>query len=81
MQTHWTPTNVFSHRLLDTAGSGARQQLFIDLFVEPSKPMLAMMGASSGAGEDNDRAGARPCPCRLPAAGEMANTVAGRSLA
>jgi uncharacterized protein YjaZ len=64
MNTHFTPTNAYYHRLLAEAEAAARQQLFLDLFVEPWKPMMAMMPGAPA--EDDPLAGARRWAWLLP---------------
>lgn len=43
MHPNWIPTNTYYHGLLDTPNSAARHQLYLDLFVQPWKPMMDMV--------------------------------------
>lgn len=72
MQSHWIPTNDYYRRILDTTDAAARQQLYLDLFVEPWKQMMQMMpGAANG--QSDPLAGARAWAWLLP---DQADTMA-----
>ena len=67
MQTHWTPTDTYYHRLLEAADEAARRQLYLELFVEPWKPMMDIMTSHFGGGASDDPlAGARAWAWLLP---------------
>jgi uncharacterized protein YjaZ len=64
MKTDFIPTNDYYHRLLAAPDEADRQQLFLDLFVEPWKPMMSMMPGAPA--EDAPLAGARRWAWLLP---------------
>ena len=43
MKSNWIPTNDYYHRLLAEPDSDKREQLYLDLFVQPWQKMMGMM--------------------------------------
>ena len=73
MHTEMIPTNVYYHRILDEADAAARKQLYLDLFVQPWKPMMDMLRMQMPGAADDDLAGARVWNWLLPdQTGQMA---------
>ncbi len=64
MHPNWIPTNTYYHRLLDTSNSAARHQLYLDLFIQPWKPMMDMV--RFGNEQTDVLAGARAWNWLLP---------------
>jgi uncharacterized protein YjaZ len=65
LKHRWIPTNDYYHRILDASNGETRQQLYLDLFVEPWQSMMRMMpGAANG--QDDPLAGARMWAWLLP---------------
>jgi hypothetical protein len=72
MQTTFIPTNEYYHHILAEPDPSARRQLYLDLLVEPWKPMMQMM-SRFGADLDDPLSGARAWAWLLPdQTGEMA---------
>lgn len=65
MKTEFISTNAYYHRLLETADADERCRLYLDLFVQPWKPMMDMMVAP-GTPQDDPLAGARRWAWLLP---------------
>jgi uncharacterized protein YjaZ len=72
MDTHFMPTNDYYQRLLAETDGGARQRLFLDLFVEPWKAMMSMMPGAPAV--DDPLAGARRWAWLLP---DQTDAIAG----
>ena len=66
MKTNWIPTNDYYHRILDAPDATTRHQLYLDLLVEPWKPMMEMMSRQFGSDTDDTLAGARAWAWLLP---------------
>ena len=53
MKTNWIPTDGYYQRILAAPDAAARRQLYLDLLVEPwkpmMKPMMEMMGRVTSA--------------------------------
>lgn len=64
MKANWIPTNDFYHRILDAPDAATRQQRYMDLLIEPWKPMMEMMAGHGGS--DDPLAGARMWAWLLP---------------
>lgn len=75
MKTLWAPTDEYYRRILDEADAGARGQLYLDLLVEPWKPMMSMMMRSFGGGSDDPLAGARAWAWLMPDQTEEMRTM------
>jgi uncharacterized protein YjaZ len=74
MKSNWIQTNEFYHRIIDAPNAEVRQQLYLDLLVEPWKPMMEMMTGTFGGGEQADPlAGARAWAWLMP---EQVETMA-----
>lgn len=66
MKTEWIPTHEYYHRILNAPDAETRCRLYLDLFVQPWKPMMDMM-RQTASGEQNDAlAGARAWAWLLP---------------
>jgi uncharacterized protein YjaZ len=67
MNINWILTNEYYHRILDTSDGDIRQQLYLDLFVQPWKQMMDMVGGRFGSnGSDDPLAGAKAWNWLLP---------------
>mgnify|MGYP001306719782 CR=1 FL=1 len=75
MKTNWIPTHQYYHQLLHASDPESRQQLYLDLIVEPWKPMMAMVQGRGGAENNDDLAGARAWNWLLPDQIEMIRTL------
>jgi len=64
MQGNWIPTNEYYHRLLSEPDAAVRQQLYLDLFVQPWQQMMSMMQNPNSA--NDPLAGARAWGWLLP---------------
>jgi uncharacterized protein YjaZ len=62
MKTHWLPTNEYYRRILAAPDAAARQQLYLELLVQPWQQMMAMFGAAA----DDPLAGPRGWHWLLP---------------
>ncbi|MCL4264767.1 MAG: hypothetical protein KJ069_16205 [Anaerolineae bacterium] len=62
MQSNWIPTNEYYHRLLAEPDADKRQQLYLELFVNPWQQMMSMMANA----ESDSLAGARAWGWLLP---------------
>lgn len=40
LRTNWIPTNTYYHHILAAPDMATRQQLYLDLLVEPWRPMM-----------------------------------------
>jgi len=66
MRTTFVPTNAYYHRILATADAATRQQLYLDLLVQPWKQMMDMASAHLGHRSDDPLAGARAWNWAMP---------------
>ena len=66
MKTEWIPTNEYYHRILAAPDEETRRQLYLDLLVQPWKPMLDMFSAAPGSDPGDPLAGARAWAWLLP---------------
>lgn len=66
MQPNWIPTDKFYHQILETPDAVKRRQLFLELIVEPWKPMMAMVQGRNGIQTSDELAGARTWKWLLP---------------
>lgn len=66
LKTNWIPTNEYYHRLLATPDAATRHQLYLDLFVEPWRPMMQMMSRTIGSEQADPLDGARAWAWLLP---------------
>jgi hypothetical protein len=66
MNFNWIPTNEYYRRLIETADETARQQLYLELFVQPWKSMMDMMSRTFGSSSNDPLAGARAWAWLLP---------------
>jgi hypothetical protein len=70
MKTEFTPTNEYYRRILEAPDAAARQQRYLDLLVQPWKPMMDMlsgvMPGSTPDGPQDPLAGARAWAWLLP---------------
>ncbi len=62
MNSKWIPTNDYYHRILEAPDPGTRQQLYLELLVQPWQPMMAMFGTDA----NDPLAGARAWNWLLP---------------
>ncbi len=58
MKSNWIPTNEYYHRLLAEPDAAKREQLYLELFVEPWQQMMSMM-QHPGMEQDDLLAGAK----------------------
>jgi uncharacterized protein YjaZ len=65
MKTTWKPTNKYYHQILAEPDPAARRRLYLELLVEPWRPMMEMMGRSA-ADIDDPLNGARAWAWLLP---------------
>lgn len=63
---NWIPTNDYYRRVLATPTATVRQQLYLDLFVQPWQAMMSMMGQAGGAEQPDPLQGARRWAWLLP---------------
>jgi hypothetical protein len=67
MNINWIPTNEYYHRILAEADPTTRQNCYLDLFVQPWKQMMDMVGGRFGSNASDDPlAGARAWNWLLP---------------
>jgi uncharacterized protein YjaZ len=70
MRTEFTPTNEYYHRILEAPDAETRRQLYLDLLVQPWKPMMDMLSGmipgSATDGPPDPLAGARAWAWLLP---------------
>lgn len=66
IKTNWIPTNEYYHRVLDAPDAATRKQLYLDLFVEPWRPMMQMMRSLGGTEQPDPFDGARVWAWLLP---------------
>jgi uncharacterized protein YjaZ len=67
MNVNWMPTNEFYYRLLEQADPAVREELYLELFVQPWKQMMDMVGGRFGTnGSSDPLAGARAWRWLLP---------------
>ncbi len=69
LQHRWIPTNDYYQRILAAPDSASRQQLYLDLFVEPWQPMMQAVSRAMPAaadGQSDPLAGARMWAWLLP---------------
>ncbi|MGB0388346.1 MAG: DUF2268 domain-containing protein [Ardenticatenaceae bacterium] len=66
MKTEWISTNNFYHQLVAEPDMERRKQLYRDLFIEPWKPMMDMMGPMFGGDSSDEFAVARAWGWLLP---------------
>lgn len=75
MDINWVATNEYYHRILEEADPAARRALYLELFVQPWKQMMDMVGGRFGSGgSDEPLAGARAWNWLLP---EQTEQIAG----
>lgn len=65
MQSNWIPTNDYYRRLLAETDAAKREQLYLELFVEPWQKMMSMM-QHPGMEQDDLLAGAKAWGWLLP---------------
>jgi uncharacterized protein YjaZ len=78
MKSKWMPTNEYYHRILDAPDATNRQQLYMDLFIEPWRSMMQMMAGQFGGGSDDPLAGARMWAWLLPDQTETMTMLLGK---
>lgn len=66
MRTEWIPTNEYYHRILAAPDIETRKQLYLDLLVQPWRPMMEMVSRTMGGGNGDALAGARAWGWLLP---------------
>jgi uncharacterized protein YjaZ len=66
MRTEWVPTDEYYHRILAAGNATARRQRYLDLLVQPWKPMMDMLSRSFGSEQSDPLAGARAWAWLLP---------------
>lgn len=66
MKIKWIPTNEYYRSIINAPTPSARRRLYLDLLVEPWRPMMAMMGQSMSSGQSDPLAGARAWGWLLP---------------
>ena len=66
MKTEWIPTHEYYHRILAAPDADTRKQLYLDLLVQPWKPMMEMMSGTFGSEPGDPLAGARAWAWLLP---------------
>ena len=66
MNTRWIPTNSYYHRILDAPNAETRQQLYLDLLVEPWRSMMQMMRFPGSPEQAGPLDGARAWAWLLP---------------
>jgi uncharacterized protein YjaZ len=66
LRTEFIPTNDYYRSLLGEPDGAARKQLFLDLLVEPWRPMMAMMSRTPGSEPADPLEGARLWAWLLP---------------
>lgn len=66
LKTKWIPTNSYYQRILAAPDAATRQQLYLDLIVEPWQSMMQMMPNAGGKGEADPLDGARAWAWLLP---------------
>lgn len=67
MNINWIPTNEHYHQILNESNPAVRQQRYLELFVQPWKPMMDMVSGHFGGNDNNDPlAGARAWNWLLP---------------
>ena len=65
MKSNWTPTNEYYHRLLAETDASKREQLYLELFVQPWQQMMSMM-QRPGTDQNDPFAGAKVWGWLLP---------------
>jgi len=65
MKSNWIPTNEYYHRLLAETDAARREQLYLELFVEPWQQMMSMM-QQPGMNQNDPLAGAKVWGWLLP---------------
>jgi uncharacterized protein YjaZ len=66
MKTNWIPTHEYYRRIIQALDASSRHQLYLDLLVQPWKPMMEMMSRSLGPDHNDTLAGARAWAWLLP---------------
>lgn len=66
MKANWIPTNEYYHRVLNAPDTTTREQLFVELFVQPWQTMMNMVAPQLGADGSDVLAGARAWGWLLP---------------
>jgi uncharacterized protein YjaZ len=66
IKSMWIPTNDYYHRILDTPDTTKRHQLYLDLLIEPWRPMMQMMRHTTPAETTDPLDGARAWAWLLP---------------
>lgn len=66
MQINWIPTDEYYQRIVAAPDAEARQQLYLELFVQPWKAMMDMFAGMRGGADDDPLAGARAWAWLLP---------------
>jgi uncharacterized protein YjaZ len=74
IKTNWIPTNAYYHRLIAAPDAATRRQLYLDLFVEPWRPMMQMMRRPDDAAQPDPLDGARAWAWLLP---DQVDAIAG----
>jgi len=73
IKTNWIPTDEYYHRLLAAPDAATRHQLYLDLFVEPWRPMMQMMSRTISSEQADPLDGARAWAWLLP---DQVDTIA-----
>src|SRR5687768_4939200 len=66
LRTNWIPTDEYYHRVLAAPDATTRRQRYLDLFVEPWRPMMEMMRRPMGSEQPDPLDGARAWAWLLP---------------
>jgi uncharacterized protein YjaZ len=66
LKTNWIPTDEYYHRILAAPDPATRRQLYLELFVEPWRPMMQMMRRAAGTEQADPLDGARAWAWLLP---------------
>jgi len=67
MNMDWVPTNEYYHRIIDAPDEATREELYLNLLVQPWKPMMDMMtSVMPGSNGDDPLAGPRAWAWLLP---------------
>jgi uncharacterized protein YjaZ len=78
LKINWIRTDEYYRRLLDEPDPAARCQLYLDLFVEPWRPMMQMLARPSGDAPADPLDGARAWAWLLPDQTETIAALLGR---
>ncbi len=66
MKTEWINTNDYYHRIIAAPDMATRERLYLELFIQPWKPMLQMLAPMFNADPADDFATARAWAWLLP---------------